>query len=47
MFSNLAQLFRFWFRGFPIGFNTLESGIVHGGYYFFQDATGGTLVQTP
>ncbi len=45
--DNPAQLFRFWFRGFPDNFNTLDSGLVHGRYYFFQDATGGTVVPTP
>ena len=38
--DNPSQQFRFWFRGFPDNFNTLNPGIVHGGYYFFQAADG-------
>ena len=33
--DNPGQLFKFWFRGFPIGFQTL-TGIDRGKYYFFQ-----------
>ncbi len=37
--DNPAQQFLFWFRGFPINFQTLTGGVVRGSYYFFQ-ATG-------
>jgi len=38
--KNSAQLFEFWFRGFPDSFNTLNAGVVRGGYYFFQAGEG-------
>ena len=37
--DNPSQQFKFWFRGFPIGFQTMTGGVVRGSYYFFQ-ATG-------
>lgn len=37
--DNTAQQFKFWFRGFPIGFQTMTGGVLRGSYYFFQ-ATG-------
>jgi hypothetical protein len=41
-----GQSFEFWFRGFPAAFDTLDAGIEHGKYYFFQAATG-TVVPMP
>jgi len=43
--SNSAQSFRFWFRGFPDSFNTLTTLTTHG-YYFFQ-SPGGVLFVIP
>ncbi len=35
--SNQDQQFKFWFRGFPVGFQTLgAAGILSNVYYFFQ-----------
>ena len=36
--SNGSQAFKFWFRGFPLNFNTLAT-LNTDGYYFFQAAT--------
>ncbi len=44
--NNADQRFDFWFRGFPLGFQTLTDGLETGGFYFFQ-SPGGTIVTVP
>ena len=41
--SNGAQQFKFWFRGFPDSFQTMTGGLLRGDYYFFQ-STGNPQV---
>ncbi len=43
--NNAQQLFKFWFRGFPEGFQTLAS-LVDGRYYFFQSSGSGSFANT-
>ena len=41
--DNPGQAFKFWFRGFPDGFQTLTN-VQSYRYYFFQASTAGTPV---
>jgi hypothetical protein len=41
--NNALQQFNFWFRGFPVNFQTLTVGIERGKYYFFQAPAGATI----
>jgi len=41
--NNDEQRFDFWFRGFPIGFQTLAGGLETGKFYFFQSPSDGTV----
>jgi hypothetical protein len=43
LWDNPAQSFKFWFRGFPDGFQTLTN-VQSYRYYFFQSANAGTPV---
>ena len=43
LWDNLGQSFKFWFRGFPDGFQTLMN-VQSYRYYFFQASTAGVPV---
>jgi len=44
--NNAGQLFKFWFRGFPDGFQTLtQVSQLH--HYFFQSSQAGVLANAP